>query len=126
VDNDTVAADGTKLTLDIEIEANTRRAVDGELLTPFGLVALDLLPPPDVGAEVLVMVRSLTSGRSASRLLLSRLQDVDLVGRREVHQVHRTGCGLFDEKFDCLQPDGVLDLVPAGLVVRGHPDEVGY
>jgi hypothetical protein len=32
-DNDTVAADRTRLALDIETEANTRRAVDGELLT---------------------------------------------------------------------------------------------
>jgi hypothetical protein len=32
-DNDTVAAGRTKLALDIETEANTRRAVDGELLT---------------------------------------------------------------------------------------------
>jgi hypothetical protein len=31
--NDTIAADRTKLASDIELEANTRRAVDGELLT---------------------------------------------------------------------------------------------
>ena len=40
--NDTVAADRTNVASDIEMEANTRRAVDGELLTLKAAVESDI------------------------------------------------------------------------------------
>ena len=49
-DNDTVAADRTKLASNIEIEANTRRAVDGELLALKAAVENKSTKPSDLAS----------------------------------------------------------------------------